>query len=147
MVFISLSVGITAHVERDYAGIGCPWDSGSCVNVTDTWTGGCTAQFTRGDTDSNGVYEEPVLIELATDWQKRTQERLEYSVTHELGHVWGLGDRNLEPTCTRQNSVMTAGYSDCYSTPPNTDAVTPQPGDLAAALNTYQSGSRRTCGW
>lgn len=137
----------------------CPANTGSCVTVRadhGTLPGdtGCASLGTSSP-DPNGAWTNTMAIRLApTIWSGANTERLRRMIAHELGHYFGLWNRQ-DATCPTDSTIMgDAGggpaLPDCYASSPLPPGytVSPTAGDKSPLVkSTYGNHNRKVCGW
>ena len=146
------ALGITINVQIEGTCTG-----GRCVYIDDTYVSppppnaGC-AEFAGGspNPDAPSEWNTSSTIRMSLDWQNAHSARNQRTVAHELGHYFGLFNRELSP-CAASNTVMSAAPGpSCYSSqaPPAGTPLGPTSSDLAAIRESpYGGNNRKTCGW
>jgi hypothetical protein len=110
--------------------VGCASFGPSDLNVFGEWTG-----FTR--------------IRFEPQWQGADPDLLRRHIAHELGHYFGLKNRE-DSSCGPNDTLMGPVIANsCYqSSPISTQPLGPSATDVASLQkSTYGNQSRRVCGW
>jgi hypothetical protein len=134
----------------------CPPTGGRCITFTDDHPlddeDSCASQAVVGSEHTynpvNGEWTGVVNIRLRSDWEETEPNRQKRRISHELGHFFGLGNRE-HSSCGFNSSVMkTVPGMDCHDeVPPNT-VLGPSQSDIdALKKSTYSNQNRVVCGW
>jgi hypothetical protein len=137
----------------------CDGEDPLCITFQQDWgtrpnEPGC-AGFQGSSYTSTGVWTGNGTVRLNPDWKSGHPGVVKRTIAHELGHYFGLGNRD-HATCDYRNTIMSAlapvpqGQSPCNSTaaPPSDEAQGPTWSDISALQNsTYGNQVRSTCGW
>ena len=93
------------------------------------------------------MWEGSTSVRFEPKWTGGHPSNLRETIAHELGHYFGLWNRD-DSSCTDANTIM--GPAGCYSPtpPPGTTALGPTLADaLAVNDSTYANQNRKICGW
>ena len=135
--------GTTIHIA--FNGDCLPTD-GRCVVLDQTYSGvGCLD--TGGATyNQSGEYTSPTSTNLMSNWAQAAPSNLRSDLAHELGHFFGLGDRD-DSSCSCGATIMGPAPSQTCNDPnpyPSGCALGPTASDQRTLP---RSSNREVCGW
>jgi hypothetical protein len=136
--------GATIHVALNGD---CLPNDGLCIFVDETYTGtGC--EGTGGSShDAAGQYTSPTTLNMRSNWRQSHQTNLTSDLSHELGHFFGLGDRE-HSSCSCASTIMSPVPAGWVCNDPN-----PYPSNCATGPTLSdgrvlpRSSNREVCGW
>jgi hypothetical protein len=138
------SAGLKARgINIDFETAACAASDPRCIRVSEESPGAdnCAGAVIPGVTPEGYPSASPLLRIASSGWD---QDYLNFLLTHELGHLFGLNNS----TCPVDRSVMWGGHSNCGEFPaaPPTPSTVPTPSDFVAAATTgYRNGTTATC--